>query len=117
MCFIRDCFEDELVPVFASVGRIYELRLMIEFSGTNRNLLLCQVPCHILHRLIADFTWQKPSKSKCFKSLLLIIRYCNENDAKEAVRKLHRYRIRLLIHFHPNDGLSEFNFETGPTSC
>ena len=36
MCFIRDCFEDELVPVFASVGRIYELRLMIEFSGTNR---------------------------------------------------------------------------------
>lgn len=32
----RDCFEDELVPVFASVGRIYELRLMIEFSGTNR---------------------------------------------------------------------------------
>ena len=34
--FFRDCFEDELVPVFASVGRIYELRLMIEFSGTNR---------------------------------------------------------------------------------
>ena len=32
----RDCFEDELVPVFASVGRIYELRLMLEFSGTNR---------------------------------------------------------------------------------
>ena len=24
----RDCFEDELVPVFASVGRIYELRLL-----------------------------------------------------------------------------------------
>ena len=35
-CLNRDCFEDELVPVFASVGRIYELRLMIEFSGTNR---------------------------------------------------------------------------------
>eukprot|EP00092_Neocalanus_flemingeri_P034868 GFUD01037943.1.p1 GENE.GFUD01037943.1~~GFUD01037943.1.p1 ORF type:complete len:538 (+),score=170.03 GFUD01037943.1:92-1705(+) len=33
----RDCFEDELVPVFSSVGRIYELRLMIEFSGTNRS--------------------------------------------------------------------------------
>ena len=32
----RDCFEDELVPVFAAVGRIYELRLMIEFSGANR---------------------------------------------------------------------------------
>ena len=33
----RDCFEDELVPVFASVGKIYELRLMIEFSGCNRS--------------------------------------------------------------------------------
>lgn len=33
----RDCFEDELVPVFSSVGKIYELRLMIEFSGTNRS--------------------------------------------------------------------------------
>lgn len=32
----RDCFEDELVPVFESVGRIYELRLMMDFSGTNR---------------------------------------------------------------------------------
>jgi len=58
----RDCFEDELVPVFASVGRIYELRLMIEFSGTNRTY--------------------------CY------VRYCNENDAKDAVRKLHNFRIR-----------------------
>ena len=33
----RDCFEDELVPVFQSVGRLYELRLMIEFSGANRS--------------------------------------------------------------------------------
>lgn len=33
----RDCFEDELVPVFSTVGTIYELRLMIEFSGTNRS--------------------------------------------------------------------------------
>ena len=32
----RDCFEDELVPVLSSVGRIYELRLMLEFSGATR---------------------------------------------------------------------------------
>ncbi|KAG1667440.1 APOBEC1 complementation factor [Nymphon striatum] len=32
----RDCFEDELVPVFETVGEIYELRLMMDFSGTNR---------------------------------------------------------------------------------
>lgn len=32
----RDCFEDELVPVFERVGRIYEMRLMMDFSGHNR---------------------------------------------------------------------------------
>jgi RNA recognition motif-containing protein len=32
----RDCFEDELVPVFEMVGNIYELRLMMDFNGCNR---------------------------------------------------------------------------------
>lgn len=32
----RDCFEDELVPIFTKVGEIYELRLMMDFSGSNR---------------------------------------------------------------------------------
>ncbi|XP_070532793.1 APOBEC1 complementation factor-like isoform X3 [Ptychodera flava] len=32
----RDLFEDELVPVFQSLGEIYEMRLMMDFSGNNR---------------------------------------------------------------------------------
>ncbi|XP_022252711.1 probable RNA-binding protein 46 [Limulus polyphemus] len=32
----RDLYEDELVPVFEKVGRIYEVRLMMDFSGSNR---------------------------------------------------------------------------------
>ncbi|XP_029283335.1 putative RNA-binding protein 46 isoform X2 [Cottoperca gobio] len=32
----RDMFEDELVPLFERAGRIYEFRLMMEFSGENR---------------------------------------------------------------------------------
>ncbi len=33
----RDCFEDELVPVFEKVGKIFELRLMLDhYSGLNR---------------------------------------------------------------------------------
>ena len=33
----RDCFEDELVPVFEQVGMIYEIRLMMDhFSDLNR---------------------------------------------------------------------------------
>ncbi|XP_062578966.1 probable RNA-binding protein 46 isoform X4 [Saccostrea cucullata] len=32
----RDCYEDELVPVFERIGKLYELRLMMDFSGSNR---------------------------------------------------------------------------------
>ena len=32
----RDLYEDELVPVFEKIGKIYELRLMMDFSGSNR---------------------------------------------------------------------------------
>ena len=32
----RDCYEDELVPVFETIGTIRRLRLMMDFSGTNR---------------------------------------------------------------------------------
>ncbi len=29
-------YEDELIPLFSEVGEVYELRLMMDFSGTNR---------------------------------------------------------------------------------
>ena len=32
----RDVYEDELVPIFESVGKIYEVRLMMDFDGRNR---------------------------------------------------------------------------------
>ncbi|XP_039273418.2 APOBEC1 complementation factor-like isoform X3 [Styela clava] len=32
----RDLYEDELVPVLERCGRIYELRLMMDFNGNNR---------------------------------------------------------------------------------
>lgn len=32
----REVFEDELVPIFSTVGKIYEMRLMMDFSGSNR---------------------------------------------------------------------------------
>ena len=32
----RDCFEDELVPILERIGKIYEFRLMMEYSGYNR---------------------------------------------------------------------------------
>ena len=80
-----------MVPVFASVGKIYELRLMIEFSGTNRTY--CYVRYQFTrHYIPGSESFQAPA----FKSLLMVTRYCNENDAKNAVKKLHNYRIRLL---------------------
>ncbi|GBP09410.1 APOBEC1 complementation factor [Eumeta japonica] len=32
----REILEDELVPLFSKVGKIYEFRLMMDFSGSNR---------------------------------------------------------------------------------
>lgn len=32
----RDCFEDELVPVFERTGDLYEMRLMMDYNGQNR---------------------------------------------------------------------------------
>ncbi|KAL4707010.1 hypothetical protein ACJJTC_000437 [Scirpophaga incertulas] len=32
----REIFEDDLVPIFSKVGKIYEMRLMMDFSGSNR---------------------------------------------------------------------------------
>lgn len=32
----RDCFEDELVPVFEKAGPMYEMRLMMDYNGQNR---------------------------------------------------------------------------------
>ena len=60
-CLIRDCFEDELVPVFASVGKIYELRLMIEFSGTNRTY------CYVRYQFTRH-CYIPGSESKPFKA-------------------------------------------------
>uniref|UniRef100_A0A2K6A3D1 RNA-binding protein 47 n=1 Tax=Mandrillus leucophaeus TaxID=9568 RepID=A0A2K6A3D1_MANLE len=41
----RDVYEDELVPVFEAVGRIYELRLMMDFDGKNRGYAFVMY-CH-----------------------------------------------------------------------
>ena len=32
----RDCFGGDLVPVLEKAGKIYELRLMIDYNGQNR---------------------------------------------------------------------------------
>ncbi|CAF3771564.1 unnamed protein product, partial [Rotaria socialis] len=32
----RDCFESELFPLFERCGQIYEMRLMMDFSGFNQ---------------------------------------------------------------------------------
>ncbi|KAI4497007.1 hypothetical protein M0802_007955 [Mischocyttarus mexicanus] len=32
----RDCYEDELMPILGKVGRLMELRLMLDFSGSTR---------------------------------------------------------------------------------
>lgn len=37
----RDIYEDTLTPVFQKIGKIYEFRLMMDFSGSNRGFAFC----------------------------------------------------------------------------
>ena len=39
----RDCYEDELVPIFERAGYIYEIRLMMEYTGQNRGKALTEL--------------------------------------------------------------------------
>lgn len=49
----RDMYEDKLVPVFERAGRIYEFRLMMEFSGENRGYAFVMYTTHeAAHRAI-----------------------------------------------------------------
>jgi len=44
----RNCYEDELVPVFERCGQIYEFRLMMDFSGLNRGY------CFVMYTRVDD---------------------------------------------------------------
>jgi len=61
----QDCFEDELIPVFSQIGPIYELRLMMESSGTGYT-----------------------NRPFCYVS------YTLKEHAEEAIRSLQGYQIR-----------------------
>ncbi|KAH9583976.1 APOB1 complementation factor, variant 2 [Schistosoma haematobium] len=37
----RDCYEDELIPIFELIGQIYMFRLMMDFNGLNRGYGFC----------------------------------------------------------------------------
>ena len=41
----RDCFECELFPLFERCGQIYEMRLMMDFSGFNRGYAFITYTC------------------------------------------------------------------------
>merc|ERR1712071_219879 len=41
----RDVMEDELFNLFSSIGTVYELRLMMDFSGCNRGFAFIQFAC------------------------------------------------------------------------
>ncbi|NXL24067.1 DND1 protein, partial [Setophaga kirtlandii] len=52
----QDIYEDVLIPLFASVGKLYEFRLMMTFSGLNRGFAYARYASRqAAHRAIATF--------------------------------------------------------------
>lgn len=41
----RNCYEDEIIPLFEQLGTVYTLRLMMDFSGTNRGYAFLTYSC------------------------------------------------------------------------
>lgn len=62
----RDCFEDELVPVFERTGKIYEMRLMMDYNGQNRGyaFVVYTVSCEAKEcvKLLNNYEIRKVSK-------------------------------------------------------
>lgn len=44
----RDIYEDQLIPLFSSVGPLWEFRLMMNFSGQNRGFAYAKYPSSYL---------------------------------------------------------------------
>lgn len=44
----RDVYEDQLIPLFSSVGPLWEFRLMMNFSGQNRGFAYAKYPSPFL---------------------------------------------------------------------
>ncbi|XP_076276699.1 APOBEC1 complementation factor [Lasioglossum baleicum] len=51
----RDCYEDELMPILEKIGRLCELRLMLDFSGSTRGYAF------------ASFEDTKTARTACIK--------------------------------------------------
>lgn len=52
----QDIYEDVLIPLFASVGKLYEFRLMMTFSGLNRGFAYARYASRqAAHRAITTF--------------------------------------------------------------
>lgn len=77
----RDCFEDELVPIFEKAGRIYEMRLMMDYNGQNRGYAFV-VYCNLQEakeavKLINNFEIRKVSHNMLKeKWVVLLTTWC-----------------------------------------
>ena len=58
----RDCFEDLLLPVLETVGKVYEIRMMMDFSGSNRGFCFVTYSCSSEARKAVEFLNNFPLK-------------------------------------------------------
>lgn len=90
----RDCFEDELVPAFERIGPIYEMRLMMDFNGTNRGygfVKYCKVENANRAAMLMDEFEIRPGKnigvSKSVDNCRLFIGNIDVNKTAEDVKE------------------------------
>ena len=72
----RDLFEDEIFPVFETIGPIYEMRLMMDFDGRNRGF------CFVMY-----------TKKRCLFLAATGLKV-HFSHARAAISKLNNYEVR-----------------------
>ena len=86
----RDLYEDELVPVFEKIGKIYELRLMMDFSGSNRGYAF------VMYTSTSDA--RRAVKVGPLMNQQLLLNVCTFHTSK-VVRFVHSSLISQLVCF------------------
>ncbi|XP_014236005.1 RNA-binding protein 47-like [Trichogramma pretiosum] len=92
----RDIYEDEIYPLFRKIGEIYEMRLMMNFSGTNRGFcFIMYANPELAQRAIKELN-NYPIRQNWFLGVVESVNNCRLHvtdlpsriDAKTIIKKI-----------------------------
>ncbi|KAM8908340.1 dead end protein 1 [Spinachia spinachia] len=108
----RDTYEDLLIPVFSSVGPLWQFRLMMNFSGQNRGFAYCKYgtpdvaneAIRLLHGYMIEPTFRLNVRRSTEKRHLCI------GDLPATTKQEDLLKVLYVL----SDGVERVSLKTGP---